>query len=121
MSNATNVFEKILHGAIYRLGLPMIEAALIVEFPFLGGKIPRALLHAFLASQIAERIYTVLARAGVFAIVDYETDKERAAAEKAREALWGAISTEAARAAAIQKAKDEFQKRYAELGRLRPA
>lgn len=121
MSASTDIADKIIHAAVYDVAVQSARAAAIAEAPWIASPVISQIFDLLLG-KFADWVFAALDKAVTFAIIDLETEAQRAAYDDAVAAFKLAIQppTGAPDADAIAKAEAEFKRRLADLIRLRP-
>jgi len=121
MSTTTEVADKIVHALVFDVVVEVTAQVLEADAPWLRLPVVNQVFR-FTLNGLANRIYKELDRAVVFTVIDVETNSQRAAYQKAADAL----KTETQKPegtkdnAAIDAARAEFKKRLANLIHLNP-
>ena len=90
---------------IENIAEPVIESAIIADFPFLGLPVVRQILH-FMLRFLGQYFYEYTAKATVALIIDMQINAEKSAANVALIKLQEALKLD--NILAIQKASEEF-------------
>lgn len=92
VNQAATSVDEIIQSSVYNAVLPIAEAAIIAEVPFLGDPI---INQAFdlLMQYVAGKLYTALANYATITIIDIQTGGEETALLKAEGALRAAHLT----------------------------
>lgn len=120
MSDPTkDIAAGLIKGIIFDVVLKAAISRAIAYLPFLAWPIVNP-LFTFFMSKLGSLIFTELKRNVSFAIIDYRTEKERAAYEAAAERLKNEFRQPEIDPASIEKAKQAMRDSLAELIRFRP-
>jgi len=121
---AVDAASAILKKLIFEVVLKEVMKRLITQYAFLSLPVVGP-IFAFMMGKLATLFYEEMARLAVFAILDVQVNAEKKALEVATSALKKLLEatpilgvSEEQKNAALEKAKEEFKKKLADLVRL---
>lgn len=111
-NKTASVVNQILKGIIEGTGVPMIEAAVIADQPWLGLPFIKQIFE-FILNQVASKFYVAAANAATMIVIDCQVNLEKSAVYNAFQSLQMAVAS--GDQAAITKASNDLDSAYGAL------